>query len=563
MSRKKDKLDRLRIPNPCPADWAQMIGDQQVRYCTECDKYVYNLSNMTRREAEALVSAARGKLCARITRRADGTTVTQEASGLHLISRRASPIASAVVTAIMGISSSAAAQPVLHMGKALSGYSQTSAQKDARPQPQEGSSSLVGTVLDQDGAVIAKAAITLVDEATGEQRAGVTSEEGVYKFATLKAGTYTLKTEAIGFMSIPNTGIVLHSGEDRRLDVSMLNWTNQTEIVTLGGAMAMPVQPLRALYDESDLIAVAQVGKTTKVKKDDDTALMKTSLNISLIVKGEADKSRVDLYHRVYGEENTFTAGEKLLVFLDRRKSEDGQKTMSGYEVDDKSYGIKKLADSDLSLYIARMEELAAITAQGKARAGEIVEWLVRCAEDPATRWEGAYELSGSARNLAVPGPDPEPVGEKMGGGDNDSAMSDQKDEPPGSGFASMLTAEQKGRLSAALFKTDVVTERDRDLIEIVKMWDGARLLPFLVSQLHSMQPDPQYLAQDLVEIVSDLLDDEEVSALADEYSENASYEDEDSEDEEESKQEAAAARLNRSAMLGKFLALVERRMKL
>jgi len=58
-------LPNIHIAAPCPAEWGNMVGDERVRHCGECDKNVYNLSDMTRAEAEALIVANEGKLCVR------------------------------------------------------------------------------------------------------------------------------------------------------------------------------------------------------------------------------------------------------------------------------------------------------------------------------------------------------------------------------------------------------------------------------------------------------------------------------------------------------------------
>ena len=66
-------LPNIRVATPCRADWNQMVGDDRVRHCATCDKDVFNLSSMTRDEAEALVLARAGNLCARYYQRQDGT----------------------------------------------------------------------------------------------------------------------------------------------------------------------------------------------------------------------------------------------------------------------------------------------------------------------------------------------------------------------------------------------------------------------------------------------------------------------------------------------------------
>lgn len=71
-------LEDLRIASPCSASWENMIGDDQVRFCNHCRKNVYNLSSMTRSEAENLITRKEGKLCAMLYRRKDGTVLTTD-----------------------------------------------------------------------------------------------------------------------------------------------------------------------------------------------------------------------------------------------------------------------------------------------------------------------------------------------------------------------------------------------------------------------------------------------------------------------------------------------------
>jgi hypothetical protein len=55
-----------------------MEGDDRVRFCSQCNLNVYNLSAMGLDEAEALVAGAEGRLCVRFYRRTDGTIITQD-----------------------------------------------------------------------------------------------------------------------------------------------------------------------------------------------------------------------------------------------------------------------------------------------------------------------------------------------------------------------------------------------------------------------------------------------------------------------------------------------------
>jgi hypothetical protein len=55
-----------------------MTGDDQVRFCGACEKHVYNLSAMTRDEAERLLVEREGRLCVRFYQREDGTVLTAD-----------------------------------------------------------------------------------------------------------------------------------------------------------------------------------------------------------------------------------------------------------------------------------------------------------------------------------------------------------------------------------------------------------------------------------------------------------------------------------------------------
>lgn len=70
-------LDGIEIASPCHAGWEDMAGDERSRFCGQCRLNVYNLSAMTRGEAEALVAEKEGRLCVRFYRRRDGTVLTQ------------------------------------------------------------------------------------------------------------------------------------------------------------------------------------------------------------------------------------------------------------------------------------------------------------------------------------------------------------------------------------------------------------------------------------------------------------------------------------------------------
>ena len=103
MDRFDSPLDHVRIAAPCKADWEQMVGTDRVRFCGQCNLNVYNLSSMTKLDAETLITRNEGRLCVRFYRRADGSILTENCPvGLRAIRRRVSRVARATASAFLG-----------------------------------------------------------------------------------------------------------------------------------------------------------------------------------------------------------------------------------------------------------------------------------------------------------------------------------------------------------------------------------------------------------------------------------------------------------------------------
>jgi hypothetical protein len=82
MSATTSLLEMIHIANPCHVSWDTMAGDERVRFCTRCRLNVYNISAMTRRDAEHLLLQGEGRTCLRLFRRADGTVLTRDCSAV-------------------------------------------------------------------------------------------------------------------------------------------------------------------------------------------------------------------------------------------------------------------------------------------------------------------------------------------------------------------------------------------------------------------------------------------------------------------------------------------------
>src|SRR5580692_10597050 len=82
---------------------------------------------------------------------------------------------------------------------------------------QTSSSNIIGTVVDQAGAVVPAASITLHNGATQQNVAARSNESGLFRFADLLAAPYSLRVEAPGFKAFTLEGIDLTSSETRDL----------------------------------------------------------------------------------------------------------------------------------------------------------------------------------------------------------------------------------------------------------------------------------------------------------------------------------------------------------
>ena len=71
-------LEEIQIAKPCRADWDKMTGDERARFCGSCHKNVYDISQMTRAQAQQLIQEKEGNVCLRLHRRPDGTVITSD-----------------------------------------------------------------------------------------------------------------------------------------------------------------------------------------------------------------------------------------------------------------------------------------------------------------------------------------------------------------------------------------------------------------------------------------------------------------------------------------------------
>jgi len=356
-------------------------------------------------------------------------------------------------------------------------------------------------------------------------------------------------------------------------------------------ALACPLsrqpQTLLVLYKNSERVVVATAGVSEVMATERGLRLVRTALHVKEDLKGSGERL-VHYYHleMARGESDAlpfvfvngslralpqFEQGERFLFFLERREGGEG------FEVNDEGYGVKALPDAELKVYRERIKELAAVTREEKENKAALVEWLVRCAEEPATRWEGAYELQRSAVALkweneraaqaaAEADKNEEAEAEEADGEKEEEAEdSDEESEeeadgeeaetdedaapeatpdvtlvpnatplwqrpemrftPPDTTLVPLLDAGQKRRLADALYGVREMEPGENALLDVVKDFGETAFPVFVFAQLRRVEDDPPYAADSWLNALASSLDSKELVQLAEGYARGQFYE--------------------------------------
>ncbi|MGO9086664.1 MAG: carboxypeptidase regulatory-like domain-containing protein [Terriglobales bacterium] len=100
----------------------------------------------------------------------------------------------------------------------------------------QSSGSFTGTVLDDTGAAIVGAEVSVSDPSTGFRRTTITNGDGNYFVGGLGAGTYDVTITAPGFQKYEARKVILRVGEKLRVDTKLVIGKVTSEIVVEGNA---------------------------------------------------------------------------------------------------------------------------------------------------------------------------------------------------------------------------------------------------------------------------------------------------------------------------------------
>lgn len=258
----ENSLRNITVASPCLVDWDQMTGDERIRFCDHCNLEVHNISELTYARAARLVARSKGRLCVRYYRDAEGTPIIRQTqSKLHQIGRRASRLAAGAFSATLSLSS-AAAQPAASL-HANSNYSEPAAPDEA-----PSNSSIVGTITDPNGAVIAGASVALFNQTASFSLFTSTDGNGTFRFSALAYGSYRLRVTAPGFAPDEMDGVYVGDNTEIRLDRSLSLpgseselGEGQTRVYATAGVVAFvaPLDPMIKAAQEDNLQEVQQL----------------------------------------------------------------------------------------------------------------------------------------------------------------------------------------------------------------------------------------------------------------------------------------------------------------
>lgn len=213
------RLDRIRIASPCPITWEQMVGDDSVRFCNHCRLNVYNLSELSKAEAEALLVSSEGRLCARLYRRSDGTVLTKDCpAGLQALRRRMARSAAAVFALLGSLSTVSFSQegPKKESCRLLAKITQ----RDIVSSSAE--TIITGQVTDPSGAVVPGATVTLKKVLTNEAETATTTDEGRFQFSSVVAGKYSIRVALLGYGIFKHKDLVVKNNQATNLDLVLV-----------------------------------------------------------------------------------------------------------------------------------------------------------------------------------------------------------------------------------------------------------------------------------------------------------------------------------------------------
>jgi hypothetical protein len=232
-------------------------------------------------------------------------------------------------------------------------------------------------------------------------------------------------------------------------------------------------RPLRQLVIESEYIVVGYVVKTFDKKNDkNDWGTKVAKIAVLENLQGKINKDTIEIEfnpNMICPAPDRYFDSTFVISFIDKDKKSGKFYT---HALD---YGSKTLKKDEIEIYkqrISEIQQILKITDAEKQRT-ETVEWLVKCAENVTTRWEGTFELSPESNFMSY------------------YSRNENQD------FKSVINPEQKNRLKNALLTSQEMV--DFGLVDLVYKNNEAQIDDFLFTKLKNLKEDEYWLADNFM----------------------------------------------------------------
>lgn len=224
---------------------------------------------------------------------------------------------------------------------------------------------------------------------------------------------------------------------------------------------ALPIspQPLRKLVMEAEFIVYADVIDIISEKSNNNRDVTFAVLVIKDKLQGTINNDTIKVHFStdiICPEPAKYSKGETVLAFLNRN--------YTGYYTHARSYGSKPMGSSAFLVYKLRIHEMQSILKleNEEERKEQTIDWLVKCALNPVTRFEGVIELSHTKTTRP---PYPNQIKLK-------STRIFEIDD------------SQKRKLREAFLSTYDLTNLDMLLINLIKEPKDTEIIDFLIARI-------------------------------------------------------------------------------
>jgi len=266
---------------------------------------------------------------------------------------------------------------------------------------------------------------------------------------------------------------------------------------TAFGSFGYPIspRPLRLLVEESEFVVMAHVReiREAKSKKESFDGGAEAILFLREVLRGKIRDSVISVSFQplmICPAPAHFEKGTDVIVFLDRRGKQ--------FFVHALSYGVKTVTPEVAALYKDRIREMQTILgiSDKDEQFLQTTEWLVKCAEHEATRYEGTYDLSRASNFMSY------------------------YDRSEGKPFQYILNDDQKRRLKKALLSAAEFSYSDFGLIDLVYASNAEEIYRFMVEKVQHLDEKQMWFAGELMKRICQFKSSPRSEELAAAYNE-------------------------------------------